>query len=197
MKSKAARRRRAKMDKDRRERLKALGLCVACKSPRGPDGTSNHCRPCAVHHTKMVVARQNELREAGTCVRCRTRPIENVGGRYCSDCLKAMADRRIRRQTPSVEIPATDDRHRVESLRLHDRGKTCGRMTAGHNRCGEPAVAVVASWTMRVLPENHRCTAAVTRYWVRRPVCRRHLHMWAVEWGLENDPLVTESEATR
>lgn len=74
-------------DKTQQSRIDA-GLCKDCGSPRGEDGTSVFCRPCASKGAKRATARLAKVRkerlEAGLCFGCgMERDEETV---YCSKC---------------------------------------------------------------------------------------------------------------
>lgn len=74
-------------DKTQQTRINA-GLCKDCGNPRGENGTSIHCRPCASHAAKRATARVARIRKerlrAGLCFGCGAeRDAETV---YCSKC---------------------------------------------------------------------------------------------------------------
>ncbi len=91
-------------DKTQQARIDA-GLCKDCGSPRGSDGTTVFCRPCANEHAKRSTERKNRLRKewdaAGLCYGCGAkRDNETI---LCTTCREKQNERNkgyaaIRRQ---------------------------------------------------------------------------------------------------
>ena len=74
-------------DKTQQKRIDA-GLCKDCGTPRGNDGTSVFCRPCAKKHAERATERKNRLRKewdaANLCYGCGAkRDNETI---LCASC---------------------------------------------------------------------------------------------------------------
>lgn len=73
-------------EKTQQARIDA-GLCKDCGNPRGEDGTTVRCRPCASEVAKKATQRSSRVRKerhaAGLCYCGRERDNETI---YCSKC---------------------------------------------------------------------------------------------------------------
>jgi len=76
-----------------KQEIKAAGLCIWCKQPRGEYGTASHCRPCAKRNNADLLARKKRKLAEGLCSACNKPRGLNGTNTHCPACAEKARNR--------------------------------------------------------------------------------------------------------